>query len=207
VAKRASPIALAALLLLALPGVAHAYIGPGAGFALVSSFFVLLTTVVVAMLSLLAWPLRAAWRLVTGTRAPRASVGRFIVVGLDGQDPVLTDRFMREGLLPNFSRLAAQGSYRRLRTTFPSVSPVAWSSFSTGTHPGRHNIFDFLDRDRRTYLPMLSSVKIGKVERFLTWGTLPIPLDAPSCGCCASRNRSGPSSASTASGAPCCGCR
>src|SRR5688572_18468748 len=158
---------------------AHAYIGPGAGFALVSSFFVLLTTVAVAMLSLLAWPLRAAWRLLTGTRAPRASVGRFIVVGLDGQDPVLTDRFMREGLLPNFSRLAAQGSYRRLRTTFPSVSPVAWSSFSTGTHPGRHNIFDFLDRDRRTYLPMLSSVKIGKVERFLTWGRYRIPLERP----------------------------
>jgi predicted AlkP superfamily phosphohydrolase/phosphomutase len=179
VAKRAARIALAALLLLALPGVAHAYIGPGAGFALVSSFFVLLTTVVVAMLSLLAWPLRAAWRLLTGTRAPRASVGRFIVVGLDGQDPVLTDRFMREGLLPNFSRLAAQGSYRPLRTTFPSVSPVAWSSFSTGTHPGRHNIFDFLDRDRHTYLPMLSSVKIGKVERFLTWGRYRIPLERP----------------------------
>ena len=64
------------------------------------------------------------------------------------------DRSLHDaGRLPNFSRLAKTGCYRRLRTTFPSVSPVAWSSFSTGTHPARHNIFDFLDRDRRTYLP------------------------------------------------------
>ena len=170
---------VAAALLLALPGTADAYIGPGAGFALVSSFFVLLTTIAVAVLSLVAWPIRALWRLLTGARPPRASIGRFIVVGLDGQDPVLTERFMREGLLPNFQKLAAMGCYRPLRTTFPSVSPVAWSSFSTGTHPGRHNIFDFLDRDRRTYLPMLSSVKIGKVEKFLTWGRYRIPLARP----------------------------
>jgi predicted AlkP superfamily phosphohydrolase/phosphomutase len=180
--RASSPIVaagLAAMLLLALPRPADAYIGPGAGFALVSSFFVVLTTVAVAALSLLAWPVRALWRLLTGVRPPQASIGRFIVVGLDGQDPVLTERFMREGLLPNFKRLATMGCYRPLRTTFPSVSPVAWSSFSTGTHPGRHNIFDFLDRDRRTYLPMLSSVKIGKVEKFLTWGRYRIPLARP----------------------------
>ena len=86
---------------------------------------------------------------------------------------------MREGILPNFSALAASGSYRRLKTTFPVVSPVAWSSFSTGSHPARHNIFDFLDRDRRTYLPMLSSARIGKVERFLRIGRFRIPLRKP----------------------------
>ena len=86
---------------------------------------------------------------------------------------------MREGMLPNFSALAASGSYRRLKTTFPSLSPVAWSSFSTGAHPARHNIFDFLDRDRRTYLPMLSSTRIGKVERFLSIGRYRIPLRKP----------------------------
>jgi len=40
VAKRVFPFALAALLLVALPGVAHAYIGPGAGFALTRGFHV-----------------------------------------------------------------------------------------------------------------------------------------------------------------------
>ena len=83
-------------------------------------------------------------------------------------------------MLPNFSALAAAGSYRRLKTTYPSLSPVAWSSFSTGTHPARHNIFDFLDRDRRTYLPMLSSTRIGKVRRgSCSIGRFRIPLRKP----------------------------
>lgn len=173
-------LALAALaLLLAFPAAADAYIGPGAGFALISSFLVMLTTAVLAAAALVAWPFRALWRLLTRATRPKASVSRLIIIGFDGQDPVLTDRFMREGKLPNFAKLAAAGAYSRLRTTFPSVSPVAWSSFSTGTSPARHNIFDFLDRDRRTYLPMLSSASVGKVTRFLRLGRFRIPLNRP----------------------------
>lgn len=156
-----------------------AYIGPGAGFALLSSFLVLFTTIVIAILSILFWPFRVLWRLARGKRPPRATIDRLIIVGLDGQDPNLTDRFMREGLLPNFKKLTKAGSYRRLRTTFPAISPVAWSSFSTGTNPPRHNIFDFLDRDRRTYLPVLSSTRVGRVRRFLRLGRYRIPLERP----------------------------
>jgi predicted AlkP superfamily phosphohydrolase/phosphomutase len=172
-------VGLGTFLLLASATPASAYIGPGAGFALMSSAFVLVTTVFVVMLTLLAWPFRAAWRAITQPRRSGASIARLIVVGLDGQDPKLTDQFMREGILPNFSALAASGSYRRLKTTYPAVSPVAWSSFSTGAHPARHNIFDFLDRDRRTYLPLLSSTRVGKVDRVLRLGRFRIPLQRP----------------------------
>ena len=158
-----------------MPTPAHAYIGPGAGFAVLSSFLVLFTTMVIAVASVLVWPFRAMWRLVSRPAPPRARIGRLIVVGFDGQDPKLTDELLSQGQLPNFSRLAAAGCYRRLRTTFPSVSPVAWSSFSTGSNPGRHNIFDFLDRDRKTYLPLLASARVGKVERFLRIGRYLIP--------------------------------
>jgi predicted AlkP superfamily phosphohydrolase/phosphomutase len=170
-------VAAGALVAAEIP--AEAYIGPGAGFALLSSFLVVFTTILIVIASLLVWPFRTLWRVMTRRKAPRALIKRLIVVGLDGQDPALTDRFMGEGLLPNFQKLAASGCYRRLRTTFPSVSPVAWSSFSTGTHPARHNIFDFLDRDRRTYLPLLSSTRIGRVERFLRLGRFRIPLHKP----------------------------
>jgi predicted AlkP superfamily phosphohydrolase/phosphomutase len=172
-------LALALAIVLCAAGNAEAYTGPGAGFALLSSFLVVFTTIVVAILSLLAWPFRALWRLVRGQRAPKASINRLVIVGLDGQDPGLTDRFLAEGILPNFAALAKEGSYRRLTSTYPSVSPVAWSSFSTGTEPSRHNIFDFLDRDRRTYLPMLSSVKVGQVRRFLSLGRYRVPLERP----------------------------
>ncbi len=200
-------VAVAAAVLL-LPAPALAYIGPGAGFAVMSSFLVVFVTLLVVVASVLAWPFRALWRLVRGNGPPKSPLGRLIVIGFDGQDPGLTDRFMAEGRLPNFARLAATGAYRRLQTTYPALSPVAWSSFSTGTHPARHNIFDFLDRDRRTYLPRLSSTRIGKVERFFRIGKYliprhraelhqPAPLDAVLD---AARPSGG-------SGAPSCACR
>ncbi len=171
------------LLLLALslllPEPAVAYIGPGAGFALLSSFLVVFTTILIAILSLLIWPFRMAWRSLRRKSRAKPWVRRLIIVGFDGQDPKLTEKFMKKGLLPNFEKLAKMGAYRKLETSYPSISPVAWSSFATGTNPARHNIFDFLDRDRKTYLPLLSSTHIGSVDRSLKIGPYRIPLSKP----------------------------
>ena len=41
------------------------------------------------------------------------------------------------------------------------------TDFATGTNPARHNIYDFLTRDPRSYMPLLSSAHIGDFERFL----------------------------------------
>lgn len=155
------------LILAARP--AHAYIGPGAGFALLSSFFVLFTTIALIVLSVLAWPLRLIWWMATTTRTKPASARRLIIIGFDGQDPTLTDRFLSEDLLQNLKKLAESGSYRRLRTTLPSVSPVAWSSFSTGCEPGRHNIFDFIGPDRRAEG---STVPLGSRPRIFRYRPL-----------------------------------
>jgi predicted AlkP superfamily phosphohydrolase/phosphomutase len=157
----------------------EAYVGPGAGFVLLTSFLTLLTTIVVVLSSLLILPFRLAFRALKRSVEVKPLVRRLIIVGLDGQDPKLTERFMSEGKLPNFSRLAALGAYRRLATTFPAVSPVAWSTFSTGVHPARHNIFDFLDRDRRTYLPLLSSARIMPPEQVWKLGPFRIALQRP----------------------------
>src|SRR5512143_3027300 len=86
---------------------------------------------------------------------------------------------MAEGKLPNLARLRKEGAYARLRTTIPSISPVAWSSFMTGSEPSKHNIFDFLSRDPRTYLPDLSSARIGKPARTLRLGRYLLPLSKP----------------------------
>jgi predicted AlkP superfamily phosphohydrolase/phosphomutase len=172
-------LVLAAALVALAAAPAQAYVGPGAGIALLSSVGVVLVTLVLAVGSILAWPFRALWRLATGKKTARPWARRFISVGLDGLDTRLTERLMAEGKLPNLKKLAEQGCYHRIRTTYPSMTPVAWSSFSTGTNPGKHNIFDFIDRDKKTYLPLLSSAEIGGVDRYLRLGKWKIPLAKP----------------------------
>ena len=106
------------------------------------------------------------------TKPSRRSAERVFVMGFDGLDPTLTNKFMAEGKLPNLQKLANAGTYRTLGTTQPSESPVAWSSFATGVNPGKHNIFDFLVRDLDTYMPDLAMVK--KVPPQFLWGFFPI---------------------------------
>jgi len=76
-----------------------------------------------------------------------------IVIGLDGLEPTIVEAMLQRGELPNLARIRQSGSYSRLRTTYPAQTPVAWSSFATGTNPGGHGIFDFISRDPGTYLP------------------------------------------------------
>ena len=83
--------------------------------------------------------------------APKPAVARTVVVGFDGFDPVLAERWMDEGRLPNFAALREHGHYQRLQTSNPPQSPVAWSSFATGLNPGGHGIFDFLRRAPDSY--------------------------------------------------------
>src|SRR5438105_14347612 len=64
--------------------------------------------------------------------------------------------------LPNLAKIRAGGNYTRLKTTYPAQTPVAWSSFMTGTNPGGHGIFDFISRDPQTYLP---DVALNRFER------------------------------------------
>jgi predicted AlkP superfamily phosphohydrolase/phosphomutase len=92
----------------------------------------------------------------------KGSSRKMIILGLDGLDPKLTERWMAEGKLPNLKALAESGYYRQLRTTFPPLSPVAWSTFATGVNPAKHNIFDFLNRDLRTYAPELSLARVTR---------------------------------------------
>ena len=77
----------ATLAILVHPLSASAYVGPGAGFAFVSSLFIVITTLALAIVTLLTWPLRWVIQKVRGNRALAAArVRRVIVLGLDGQE-------------------------------------------------------------------------------------------------------------------------
>jgi predicted AlkP superfamily phosphohydrolase/phosphomutase len=158
-----------------------AYIGPGAGFAFLGSFLTVVLSLLASLVSFLLWPFRMLWLLIRRRRGfGKWRVRKLIFLGLDGLDPGLTERFMAEGKLPNLSRLKENGSYHRLRTTLPALSPVAWSTFATGVNPAKHNIFDFLNRDLRTYAPEISSGSVKSSGHVLRIGKYRIPLARPS---------------------------
>lgn len=162
------------------PSVGHAYIGPGAGFAFAGSLFMLVAALGLALLTILLWPLTTLWRLIrVGNPLRHASAKRVIILGMDGMDPGIATRFMQEDRLPNFQRLADKGVFRPLDTSNPSMSPVAWSTFSTGVDPSRHGIYDFITRDPCTCAPMLSSTDIQDAKKVLNIGRYMVPLGKP----------------------------
>jgi predicted AlkP superfamily phosphohydrolase/phosphomutase len=87
---------------------------------------------------------------------------KVIVIGLDGLEPSIVESMLERAELPNLAKIRASGTYTPLNTTYPAQTPVAWSSFATGTNPGGHGIFDFISRDPETYLP---DVALTRFER------------------------------------------
>ena len=118
-----------------------------------------------------------ALMLATGCGGdPEPAERRAVILGFDGMDPVLAQRWMDEGKLPNFKRLAESGHFQPLGTSNPPQSPVAWSNFATGNNPGTHGIFDFLRRDPETYGPQFSISENIPPESHLELFGLSIPL-------------------------------
>src|SRR4029450_9568128 len=91
-------------------------------------------------------------------RGPSKYTQKLVILGFDGMDPHLLERWMNEGKLPHISALAKRGGFSPLQTTHSPESPTAWASFATGVNAGKHNIYDFLVRDTSSSLPDLGMV-------------------------------------------------
>lgn len=92
-----------------------------------------------------------------------------VVIGFDGADPKLVDKYRAEGLMPNLDRIATDGgTFSPLMPTNPPQTPVSWSTFATGLNPGRTEIFDFLQRREGAYQPDFALATREK-KNFL-WG-------------------------------------
>lgn len=88
-----------------------------------------------------------------------ANEKKAVVLGYDALDPALMEKFMAEGKLPNFKKLREQGHYSKLETSYPPMSPAAWSTMVTGLNPGRTGISGFVSRVPGTYDPELDLVR------------------------------------------------
>ena len=144
-----------------------------------------------------------------GARSAAApgAVRRVVVVGLDGLDPERLEEYPAQGLMPHCARLREQGCFRRLQTTLPVESPVAWSSFMTGCNPGKHRIYDFLVPNRQRLRPELAATHVQSSPRSLPLGRYRIPLGRPVFSGGGGASRFGRCSANTASSVMFYGCR
>lgn len=124
--------------------------------------------------SLLALESRS--NLVTRSFGKTATNKKVLILGFDGMDPHLTNVWMSEGKLPAFKRLIGQGGFRRLGTSIPPQSPVAWSNFIAGTNPGGHGIFDFIHRDPKNYWPVFSAALTEEAKKTIRVGNWILPI-------------------------------
>jgi predicted AlkP superfamily phosphohydrolase/phosphomutase len=99
---------------------------------------------------------------------------KIIVLGVDAMDANFLERHW--DALPNLDRLRRTGDFKRMATTVPPQSPVAWSTFITGMDPGGHGIFDFVHRDPKTMAPLSSMAEIVPPAHTLSIGPYELPL-------------------------------
>lgn len=156
-------VLLSFLLLYCVQG--WSYVGPGAGFAVLGSFAAIIGALILAACTIFFWPIVWLIRAPRRYRAMRrARFRRTIVLGLDGMSPELLEPMMHAGELPNLQHLRDTGCYRRLTTTTPPISPVAWSTFQTGVNPGKHGVFDFIGPAPGSYLPRLAFSEVTQQD-------------------------------------------
>jgi predicted AlkP superfamily phosphohydrolase/phosphomutase len=101
---------------------------------------------------------------------------KLIVLGVDGMDPIFLEQHWAS--LPNLSRLRTEGDFKRLGTTVPPQSPVAWATVTTGLDPGGHGLFDFVHRNPQTRTPMTSMSEVTAPARTLSIGPYVLPLSS-----------------------------
>ncbi|MEJ2053497.1 MAG: alkaline phosphatase family protein [Calditrichaceae bacterium] len=96
---------------------------------------------------------------------------RIFILALDGTPYSLLKKMMAGGRMPNLKKLAEETDFRQMDSVMPPVSSVAWTSFMTGTGPGDHGIYGFVDRNPETmqwYVPMNDHIKAETIQSRLT---------------------------------------
>jgi len=127
-------------------------------FKKIFNFFKKKRKIVLLLIGILLLSVAATLMIKKTSLHPEAKI---VILGFDGLDASRIESLLQEGQLPNFARLRQQGTYRRLITTNPAQSPVAWAAFSTGQNPGKNGIYDFIVRNPKNYKIDLATTKIG----------------------------------------------
>jgi predicted AlkP superfamily phosphohydrolase/phosphomutase len=87
-----------------------------------------------------------------------------VIIGLDGGSFRTLGPWIRDGSLPNLRGLIEQGASGPLTTVVPPETATAWSSFMTGKNPGKHGVFGFTTKEKRTgrIVPVSAASRTGR---------------------------------------------
>ena len=77
---------------------------------------------------------------------------RVIWIALDGADWDYLTALSSAGKLPNWSQLSREGYGAKLESFVPLLSPLIWTTQSTGVGPDVHRVLDFQEVDAKTGL-------------------------------------------------------
>jgi predicted AlkP superfamily phosphohydrolase/phosphomutase len=92
--------------------------------------------------------------------------GRLVLIGIDGASYGMIDQLAADGTLPHMQRLIQAGAFRRMISSLPEVSPVAWSSIITGADPAEHGTFGFTDLAPHSYRTIFPNARTLAVPPF-----------------------------------------
>ena len=74
-----------------------------------------------------------------------------VIIGIDSASWDIVDSLIKKGKLPNIqSLLSSGGSFAKMQSTQPPITPASWNSMITGVNPGKHGVIDFVELDRKT---------------------------------------------------------
>ncbi|MCF6153680.1 MAG: hypothetical protein E3K36_00195 [Candidatus Brocadia sp.] len=113
--------------------------------------------------------------------------GKLVIIGIDSATFDIINPLLKEGKLPNLSRMMEGGASGPLRSTIPPATPSAWVSFMTGKNPGKHGVFNFYVSPSYGYIrPALNSkyIKAKTIWRILSdiglkIGVINLPMTYP----------------------------
>lgn len=87
-----------------------------------------------------------------------AKAKRVMMIGLDGADPVLMEKYIKEGKLQNLKKVIDMGATTgdmAMQGVVPAITPPNWASLGTGAWPNTHGITCFWNHTLGNPLDML----------------------------------------------------
>lgn len=85
-----------------------------------------------------------------------SKASKVFIMGIDGMDPLITKKYMDEGIMPNLEKFLSRGACRENMAMIggmPTVTPPMWTTLATGASPVVHSVHEFSKKGSQIGFP------------------------------------------------------